>query len=33
LLKQVKLEDALGISLIYDEQVASPSMVVEEVLA
>ena len=28
-----KLEDALGISLIYDEQVASPSMVVEEVLA
>ena len=28
-----KLEDALGISLIYDEQVASPSMVAEEVLA
>ena len=28
-----KLEDALGISLIYDEQVPSPSMVAEEVLA
>ena len=28
-----KLEDTLGISLIYDEQVASPSMVAEEVLA
>ena len=28
-----KVENALGISLIYDEQVASPSMVVEEVLA
>ena len=28
-----KLEDALGISLIYDEQVASPSMVAEEVYA
>lgn len=28
-----KLEDALGISLIYDEQVASPSMVAEEVFA
>ena len=28
-----KLEDALGISLIYDEQVVSPSMVAEEVFA
>ena len=28
-----KLEDALDISLIYDEQVASPSMVAEEVFA
>ena len=28
-----KLEDALGISPIYDEQVASPSMVAEEVFA
>ena len=28
-----KLEDALGISLIYDEQVASPSMVAEGVFA
>ena len=26
-----KLEDALGISLIYDEQVACPNMVAEEV--
>ena len=26
-----KLEDALGISLIYDEQVTSPNMVAEEV--
>ena len=28
-----KLEDALGISLIYDEQVVNPSMVAEEVFA
>ena len=28
-----KLEDALGISLIYDEQVAYPNMVVEEAFA
>ena len=28
-----KLEDALGISLIYDKQVVSPSMVAEEVFA
>lgn len=28
-----KLEDALGINLIYDEQVAYPNMVAEEVLA
>ena len=28
-----KLEDALGISLIYDEQVAYPNMVAEEVFA
>ena len=28
-----KLEDALGISLIYDEQVVSPNMVAEEVFA
>ncbi len=28
-----KLEDALGISLIYDEQEAFPSMVAEEVFA
>ncbi len=28
-----KLEDALGISLIYDEQVTSPSMVAEEEFA
>ena len=30
---QSKLEDALGISLIYDEPVASPSMVAEGVFA
>ena len=28
-----KLEDALGISLIYDEQVSYPNMVTEEALA
>lgn len=28
-----KLEDALNISLVYDEQVMSPSMVAEEVFA
>ena len=28
-----KLEDALGINLIYDEQVAYPNMVAEEVFA
>ena len=28
-----KLEDAFGINLIYDEQVAYPNMVAEEVLA
>ena len=28
-----KLEDALGISLIYDEQVANPSLIAEEVYA
>ena len=28
-----KLEDALGICIIYDEQVAQPNMVTEEVFA